>query len=169
MAFSFTYKGGVHKQTLYQKQQFLLFFLVDGKEIPFYRLQEQGLIQKPFWQNDDYTISVTNVCKLFLSQQGFGEPTLFFSFYFRLYAHDEVAPLVTIKPFKPEGNMFHFKARGHFLKKREVLDLLDPEAKSRVFLQRQKMLPLDLLRKIITIDRSVLRQNVRQIRVGKQR
>jgi len=82
---------------------------------------------------------------------------------------DGVAPMITIRPFTQKTN-FYFKAKGHFLKKKEVLDLLDKESVSWSFMRKQEMLPLQTLRKMITIDRSEIRKNIRHVRLyGKKK
>jgi hypothetical protein len=80
---------------------------------------------------------------------------------------------VTIHPFpSASGDSdrvgYFFRARGGFLTKNEALEILSPESPSIGYLKNQRMLPVETLKKMITIDRNILREGVRVVRIGKQ-
>jgi hypothetical protein len=166
MAFEIEYTGGVAKPTYHSQVKFLLFVVVGGYEQSFYRMLQDGLAQKPEAGKDRYLMS-HNIVKIFTQQQGFATPHRFHSFYF--IVQEKAAPLVTVTPFPGAAQAcpFYFKARGRFLSKAQALELLSEDQTSRAFLQKQVMLPLDTLRQMVTIDRSVMREGVRHVRIGR--
>uniref|UniRef100_A0A6M3M976 Uncharacterized protein n=1 Tax=viral metagenome TaxID=1070528 RepID=A0A6M3M976_9ZZZZ len=163
MAYQFQYVGGVSKPTMHTSEKFLLFFVLDGREIPFYQLKENGLITQLFWKNPDYTVA-NNVAKLFVGQKGFGIPSLWYSFYIRLV--DGAGPMVTIRPFSGTKSGFFFKARCHFMRQKEILQLLDGKAVSREFVLKQKLMPVEMLKRMVTVDKSFMKEGVRAIKIG---
>jgi hypothetical protein len=166
MAYEFQFSGGVQKPNFHQSAKYLLFFVVGGQEVPFYQMQREGLILQPQSMEKKYTTS-HNIVKLFVGCSGFDLPNRYYSFYIKLL--EGGAPIVTIRHFPgvTQQTDFHFQARGKFLTKKQALEVLAADCDSRQFLVRQSMLPLDTLRAMVTIDRSVLREGVRHVRIGK--
>jgi hypothetical protein len=182
MRFGFKYRGGVDNPTDQSNEKFLLFCIVGGREIPFYEMKSNALIQstiqEPFalhmeesdnlpgstwWRTD------SQFCKVFVSQQGFGIERRFFSFYFKFHPDDGTPkPIVTIRPFSLKESGFFFKGCISFLKKSEVRKILDPTSVSLKYLGSQIMLPLPTLHKMVEIDRSGLRKGIRKINIGRK-
>ncbi len=166
MAFMFDFKGGVVKPTPHTVEKFLLFFVVNGREVPLYQMQQDNLVLKPFSEHPERFTSGNNVLKLFMYMGGFGVAKRYYSFYIRLFDDTAAVPSVTIRSLSlsPTDELF-FKGKASFLKKSEVLNILDKKAQSRAFIQNQTLPPLDLLHKLITVDKSELKKGVRHIRV----
>lgn len=188
MSYDFTYKGGVLKKSRHLNEKFLLFFIVGGKEIPIYQMKENNLV----WAKGAYPArlspsgvsfpqstfvptgtmeagnyaTASNVVKVFLSHSGFGQQSKYYSFYLKLLSG--AGNVVTIVPFSGANSGFSFKATAKFLKKKEVMEVLSEESQSWSFLQRQKMLPIDILRSVVEIDKSHVRKGIRHIKVGKK-
>ena len=157
--------GGVAKPNFHMQVKFLLFFVVGGEEVPLYQMRQNGLVVKPLEREALFTTS-HNVVKIFTGQQGFNLPHRFFSFYFCVL--QKGFPEVMVRPFPGAAEMtnFYFKARGRFLSKKDATALLAEGGDSRKFLERQVLLPTDTLRKMVTVDRSVIREGVRHVRIG---
>ena len=184
MPYEFEFRGGIQKLSIHASVKFMLFFIVGGQEIPFYQMKRDGLVMQPTAREEYRYLTHHQVAKIFVGTNGYQSPVRFHSFYFKLM---EVGPMVTILPFpevmkfkNPSAGFnpsdktsfnpmchFSFKGKGTFLTKKQVLDLLDPEVPSRTFLKRQEMLPIDTLRAMVTIDRSVMRKGLRHVRIGK--
>ena len=163
MAFEFEFKGGVVKPTAHQIEKFLLFFVIGGEEIPFYQLMKDSLIVQMTEATPKYSTG-NGICKLFISEQGFGIAKRYTSFYMRLLSG--ARPDVIVHPFSLERSSLYFKAKVSFLKKSQVLKILGEENPSRRFVENQRTLPIDTLQKMIKINRSELRKGVRHVRVG---
>lgn len=176
--FQFEFCGGVKQPTVQSNIKFLLFVLVDGKEIPFYEIQQNGLAIQVTSEKDYLYRMNLNVVKLFTYASEFGRGRRFHSFYMRLIPEDMAAPAVCIRPFSihertreqklgiPDARPFFFKGKVSFLKKGESLKLLDKESSSWQFLKKQTPLPLDVIREVCEVDRSGMRDNVRFVRPG---
>ena len=167
----FEFKGGATRTGPHQQEKFMLFFLIAGGEVPFYHMKKEGLVSQDWSvvqdgrivQDERVVHSFTtnaDVVKIFVSKQGFGEPTLFFSFFLKI--EETGYPIVSIKPFTDKTD-FYFRCKGHFLNKKETLKLLSKKSASWTFARKQEMLPTSTLRKMITIDKSELRKNVRHV------
>jgi hypothetical protein len=159
---SFEYQGGVSRTGPHSQEKFLLFFIVGGKEAPFYVMHRNGLVVQKKAGLPGFNVKGAEAAKIFVSSQGFGEPTLYFSFYFKF--EQEGFPTIEVRPFTKKTN-YYFKARGRFMKKKETLNLLNEDEVSRKFLERQEMLPVETLRRMISIDHSSVRKNIRHILV----
>jgi len=164
VAHIFTYRGGVVKPTTHTVEKFLLFFLVDGREIPVHQLLRDGLVMCLSDKSLEFTTGLT-VAKLFVGQQGFGVQKKYHSFYFRFV--DEQVEVVTIRPFMTKLALF-FTARIRFLNRAQVLGLLSEDSQSRMFVEKQGPLPLDTLRAMITVER-VGEKGVRHVRIRKDK
>ena len=165
LAYTFRYKGGVVKPGDHEVEKFLLFFVMEGQEIPFYQMQKESLLVRvkdtdPEWQ------TANNVMKLFVGQQGFNVPRRFYSFFLRL---EENAPLVTVKPFSLDRTGMFFQAQAKFLSNKDAIELIDEDSQSRKFVAKQGLLPLNVLRSMVTVDRTILRKGVRAMRIGQQK
>lgn len=170
MAHEFEYNGGVCKPTGHTTEKFMLFFVVDGREMPMYQLQRDSLVQRVSSVGNQYLTGMV-VGKLFCGYQGYNIPRRFHSFYFRFV--DGPGELVTIRPFSvadhgPKSSEFYFKAKIKFLMSQQVLGLLQPDADSRIFVERQSALPLDILHKMIQVERTAPK-DLRYVRIGKRK
>lgn len=161
MAYVFEYHGGVVKPTTHTVEKFLLFFVVDGREIPIHQLIRDGLVMKLSEKGNDYTTGLT-VAKLFVGQQGFGIPKKYHSFYFRFV--EDKDEMVTVRPFGGQKLGLAFRAKIRFLNRAQTLGLLGKDCESRPFVERQAPLPLDTLRAMITVER-VEDKDVRHVRI----
>jgi hypothetical protein len=176
----FEFNGGVWKPSQDHEAKFLCFMIVGGEEIPLHVLKRNGLVLSTDLTCSSvraktahpiglaYETEVSNVVKIFVqdSTNGFRR---WYSFYFRIKGKS--APLVTINPFPVPQNVggesgFYFRARGGFLTKNEAVQILDPESPSLGYLKRQRILPIPLLKQMISIDRTVQREGVRVVRLG---
>jgi hypothetical protein len=149
--------------------------VVGGEEVPLFQMKRNGLLDLVVRPDEAggmctfYTTSVSNIAKIFV-QDRTGDHRRWFSFYFKIKGKN--AALVTIRPFpNMHGDHefdtgFFFRARGNFLTKNEALEILSPESPSVGYLKNQRLLPVPLLQKMVTIDRNVLREGVRVIRIG---
>jgi hypothetical protein len=165
MAFEFEFIGGVAKPSFHDNVKHLLFVIVGGYEVPFYQLRQDGLVMQVAEGEHRFRMN-HNIVKVFTGCQGFQQAKRYFSFYFAL--QEGAVPEVTILPFPGTGATdFKFKARGRFLTKNQALKVLAEDADSRPFLKRQVMLPLDTLRRMVIVDRTVMRAGMRHVRIGK--
>lgn len=175
MTAKFEFNGGLLKPGPEREVKFLCFLLCGQEEVPLFQMKRNGLIDvvvEPVQENGPvatlYTTRVTNVVKVFV-QDRFQEHRRWYSFWFEV--KDKRSPLVTIRPFPPIGgdadmSGYFFRARGHFLTKNEALALLPPESTSAGYLKTQRILPVETLKKMVSIDRTILREGVRFIRIG---
>lgn len=181
MAFSFEYVGGVKKPTEHTNEKFLLFFINNGKEVPLYQMQRMSLVEairSGTYMDSEYNKPISRMVvmshfvtsspyvKLFISQQGFGIQRRYHSFYLRLL--DGPAPIVTIYPYSEAKFGMVLRAKMRFMETDEVLEMLDPQSESIRFLERQDTLPLDLLRRMVLVDKSELRKGMRAVRIQKR-
>ena len=164
MIYSFEFSGGTRKPDSHSLEKFLLFFLVGEKEIPFYQLVKDGLVYRAEDANPHKFITGQKIAKLFVAEQGFGRQKRYHSFYCEL--QETACQEVTIRSFLPGSSPFFFKGGFRFMKKQEVLAMLPAGMESRSFIARQETLPLDLLRKMISVDHTEERKNVRFVMVG---
>lgn len=162
----FQFAGGVRKPDTHAVEKFMLFFVIDGKEIPHFQLIRDGIIVRKTERGDDFFTGL-KVGKLFLHQGGFNMRRRFHSFYF-YFLDEPTADLITIKPFSVDESGYYFKGPIRFLKKAEIDKILDEDSLSRKYLARQEPLPVDLLRSIITVESPHIK-NVRYVRIGKKR
>jgi len=165
LAHEFIYKGGVVKPTTHTVEKFLLFFVIDGKEVPLHQLRRDGLVQQAQEGGDRFLTGLT-VGKIFLAQQGFGIARRYHSFYFRFV--DGPSEMVTIRGYGGDKVGLVMKAKVRFLNRSQVLDLLHPENESRPFVERQAAMPLDVLRQLVTVERVKI-EDVRHVRIGRKR
>jgi len=73
--------------------------------------------------------------------------------------------MVTMLPFSIDRTGLFFRGKIRFLEKAEALEKLNRDALSRKFLEKQELLPVDLLRRMVKIDRSELKKGVRAVRI----
>lgn len=176
----FKYVGGSRKPTDHTMEKFMLFFVVGGKEMSFHELKKLGYVSHPLGTDNkgpspfanvdgliSYAASYTTVykyIKLFILEQGFGIRKRYVSFYFEL---SPAGNKIKIVPFTGEASPFSFEAVGRFLPKEEVKKIVTNE-NSLFFYDRQPKWPREVLRKLITVDRTYLQKNMRKIIVLKQ-
>jgi hypothetical protein len=153
--------------------------VVGGEEVSLHQMKKNGLVDMRAVDDGDgharmeFATSVSNIAKIFV-QDTAKDLKRWYSFYFRIKT--KTSPLVTIRPFPPasylkEGDTgvltgFFFRARGGFLTQNEALEILSAESPSRGYLKNQRLLPIETLKKMVTIDRNVLREGVRVVRIG---
>lgn len=191
MAYQFQYTGGVFKPNPQADEKFLLFFIVGGQEVSLHDALADNLVQKIGGRIDNapqtygvgsrhtsrYSAPIPDRVrspqtfqtkipygKVFCSLQTYGKSRRYQSFYFEF--QEGVVPLVKVVNFPGHTSAYSFQSGVRFLKKSEVSRLLDKESNSYKFVQRQTMLPVDTLKRMITVDKSILREGVRVIRVG---
>lgn len=176
MVNSFFYQGGAVKPTEHTLEKFLLFFLVNNMEVPLSIMLREGLVHRSDEHHQRYTTSF-DIGKVFMGFQGFGLSKFYHSFYFQLR---DVGPRVQIHPYTTASQLasqaikraggrtsiFMFSAVASFLRKEEVLPLLFDNV-SRGFLERQNPLASDLLNRLLTVDRTEEKRDVRKIRIGR--
>jgi hypothetical protein len=104
-------------------------------------------------------------CKLFIQQSGFGVPSRYHSFYLQLM--ESPYPTVTILPFSIESTGFFFKGKLRFMGKQEVLNLLNDDVPSKKFLRAQGALPIELLKRMVRVDKGDMRKGIRHVRMSK--
>lgn len=170
MSYHFKFKGGVNKPTTQSTEKFFIFFVIGGEEIPLHTMLREGLVWRKqddmgFDVQDQY-VTGANVAKIFTSAIAFGEPKRFHSFYIR-FVDDN--PPVTIIGFGERSKSHCFEGHISFLKNSEIMAILGEDNPSRRFVSMQKTLPVDTLRRLITVDRSALKKGVRHIRIGARR
>lgn len=166
--FHFQFQGGVIKPSEHSLEKFLLFFLVGGKtEVPLYQLLRDGLVQRVRDGGDEFVTSY-DVAKLFVLRKGFGIAPKHYSFYMRLKERN--GAVVQVLPFSGTagGHGFYFKACCNFLTRTEVLDILPEDIESRIFVERQETLSLDLLEKMVSVDKSEMKKGIRVVRIGQK-
>lgn len=168
MAFEFEFVGGVAKPNFHDSAKFLLFFVIDGQEVPFYQLRRDGLIMKVEELEERYATS-HNIVKIFISSEGYSIPRRFYSFYLEL--KEGPFPIAEVKPFPEVQQLvpYYFKAKATFLTKKQILKVLGEENESRMYVRRQEMLPLDTLRRMCSLDRRTMREGIRHVRIGKKK
>lgn len=166
---------GQEERTLcqnYALEQFLVFAVAGKEELHLGKALSMGLVQKDFRVPMGGKLSSTFLTsvmhfKIFVSLRGNTPRRKFFSFYVRLL-EDPSVPDIKIKPFpfSPVNSGFYFKSKLRFLTKKEVLrDVIDSKGASASFLKSQKMLPAEVLKKMIEKDYSDLRKGVRKLKL----
>lgn len=156
-------------------EKFLIFFIVKGREVPLYALVKSGIIKENgagFYDKEKTSVVVYRYQtpfregKIFMSESGFGVNRNL-SLYFSLLP-EEKSPEVTIRGIGQQqtSNPFMFISHLHFLKPSEALELLDPSEQAVYFIKQQmkRALPVELIKSLITVDRSYLTKGVRKIR-----
>ena len=165
--FQFDFNGGVVKPTEHVNEKFLLFFLVGGKEIPMYQMLNDGLAVRPDWEKMQYQTNF-NICKLFVAQKGFGVANRFFSFYMKLLPAGDPASIISVRPFSLEKTGLYFKSKLLFLKRDEVLKVIDERSESAKWYQKQGMLATRVLQSMVSVDKSEMKRGVRAVRISKK-
>lgn len=174
--YKFQFLGGVQspqpgiQRTRTVETKFMLFFLVGGEEVPHYQMTRSNLLFKDPGKEDGYE-SLHPTVKLFISCRGFDRNgiSLLHSFFFRMERESGSHKSVLIRPFPESDAPFYFRANGGFLSNKEALELLDEKSISRAYLKRQSMLPVETLRKMITVSRAGMKKGLRHIRVPNQK
>lgn len=167
MSFTFQFNGGVYQHGN-GSTKFLLFSVIDGKEVPLHVVKREGLILPQSYDDMTQFTTLLPIMKLFVGQSGFGIAKRFHSFYMQF--QEPPAPTIKVVPFDWDSfRDYHFEGMVRFLKKKEVLELLHEDNTSRIFVKRQDPLPVDTIRKMITVDRTEMKKGIRQIRIGRQK
>ncbi len=157
--FDFEFKGGVKTIQNQQTCKFLLFLLNGNKEISFSQATKSGFVENKIpqsvtgWNPQLYSSKLAIVKLLVHEMCGFGKPKFNQTFFLVLGQKIE-RQIVTIRPKMEAARVagFYFKADATFLKKSEVLQILDPDSLSAKILARQQQPPVSVLREIISIE-----------------
>ena len=157
----FEYSGGVIKPGRHDVSKFMLFFVVNGQEIPLYQLVRDGIVMRKHEGRNVY-ITGLQYAKIFTGHSGFGIRKRYHSFYFRLLEGEQ--NIVTINPFCEAIDTHYFKGPIRFLKNSEVEQLLAEENPSKRFIKYQEPLAVDTLHRMVTVERVKLR-DVRHVRI----
>jgi hypothetical protein len=160
-SYAFRFKGGVVQPQAGASVKFLMFLVNGGKEISFFEAKKVGLVDVPALDSirDFAQHSYTTNCgivKVFMLEQTFGTKRIMQSFYLSLGQKMDRQE-VTIQPIntiaRAHGFMFH--ADATFLKRREVLSIIDEKSVAAKMLCGQESLSADVLRQMITIKKFV--------------
>ncbi len=154
------YKGGMKMIQGEQSCKFLLFFLNGDKEISFSQAAKSGFVENKIpqpvtgWNPNLFTSKLPIVKLLIHELGGFGKPK-FSQTFFLVLGRKLERQVVTIKPRMSAARLagFYFKADASFMKKSEVLQILDPNSISAKIIASQQQPPLSVLKEIISIDR----------------
>lgn len=155
------FKGGVTTTMNGGTIKFLMFLLNGNKEVSLSEGRKYGFIAPQRMDgNDDWTPNHfetgCSVVKVMLQEmEGFGHPKFQQFFYLALGAKMEPQTVV-IKPrsLQARGLGYEFRAEAKFLKKSEILALLDPDSIGYKVVAHQRTPPKQILREIVTIHRS---------------
>lgn len=167
MRYVYKYRGGVWKPSDHSMEKFMLFLLIGNQEVPHYEAIKEGVAARVDAGADEFETSHP-VVKLFVSRKGFGLKDQYHSFWIRL---DGAEPFLRIIPFSGEATVrdggHYFRAKSRILKRDEVLEILPEDSQSRLFFNRQEVLPINLMTLMVQIDRSKIKENVRYVKVAK--
>lgn len=179
MGYTFYLNSGSRKPSDTTLEKFFMFFVIGGKEKSFYEMKKLGMVSPSGPSNqyngititgdfdvfrDTYTTNI-QIVKIFISVQGFGIQKRYVAFYLQLLAPP--AKKIKIIPFHLKGapaSPFYFEAYARIVPKREIEKYIT-DVKTLEFLNRQPVLPKEILRSLISIDKEALRTNVRKIRM----
>lgn len=154
----FLFRGGSYHPSQYTLDKFYLFLLLEGKEIPLYQAVKSCLVKEVSLDNYESNI---DLIKIFIVQRGFNCAPKRKTFFFKLKQNE---PAVKIISFSGEkGGIFN--ADGCLLTKEKGMSLLENPTSIK-YLRAEGSLSIDVLKKLVTIDRSKLRKGLRYIRVG---
>jgi hypothetical protein len=159
-----------------------LFFVVGGQEVSFWQCLKNGLIeQKPFESLPEHERLVhlfpaagivskhysTNIdtAKIFVSISGFGVQRRTHAFYVKFHRSTDIKPMLTFNPITPTKQDFFFSSKCTPLKKSQVLKLLSPSCPSLKYIDRQMTVPVSILERLITVDRSEITKGIRKVRI----
>ena len=157
--FDFEFKGGIKALQGEQTCKFLMFFLNGDREISFSQAIKSGFVENKIPQsvthwNPQLFMSKLPIVKIMIHETGgFGKPKLSQTFFLALGQKLE-RQVVTIKPKMTEARRagFYFKADASFMKKSEILQILDPNSISAKIISMQQQPPVSVLKQIISID-----------------
>ena len=176
MSYEFTFNGGIQPVER-GKVSFLLFFVVNGEEVPLHTMVREGMVLPPIASPFGPSLVTSksmyhtscSLLKLFIMETGFGVQKRYHSFYMQL--QNAVVPNVTVHPFGEAYTVerFFFEGKVRFLKKGEAMENLAEGSSSRLFLKKQQPVPIRLLQRMIHVDRSEIRKGIRQIRIGQRK
>jgi hypothetical protein len=157
--YTFAFKGGVANPRPDTTIKFLLFLVNGGKEISFFEAKKVRLLvdagidfNRPL-SSYEYTTNC-GLVKVFLYERITGQKPLLQSFYLALGVKGPRKE-VTIRPLNivAKGCGYFFTADARFLKQSEASAILDENSLSAKMLYTQERLPVETLRKFITIKR----------------
>lgn len=164
--YEFEFKGGVSNLSNGGKCKFLLFLLNGSKEVSLSQAVKYGIVEHPptesivNWTPDRYVSKLPVIKILLLEDGGFGKEKLNQSLWLVLGKKLE-KQIVTIKPRLPQVPNYRFNAEASFMKKSEVLALVDKDSLSAKVIISQQTPPVSVLKQIISIERIGLPQSVK--------
>lgn len=163
----FEFKGGIQTRQGGGTCKFLLFLLNGQKEVSLHeaikfnfakRKEADSIVN---WSPDIYQTDLPIAKLVMFEDAGFGKEKLSQSFWLALGKKLE-RQIVTIKPRLPQAVSagYHFVGEASFMKKSEVLALLDEESVSAKVLMCQRTPAVSVLKQIINIERIGLPKTV---------
>jgi len=176
MPYKFSFHGGCWTQDIHQSEKFLLFFIAGGKEVSFFELLRAKIIKHTKLDDDEKALMTqTNdshlfqspypYVKIFAFHGGFGIAKQFHSFYFKIAEEGSHGDYINIRPFTIAKTGYFFNASGYFVMPAKIKTILDPECDSLQYIDRQSLLPLNILRKMVGVKKNTPRhEDVRQVR-----
>lgn len=156
----FEFKGGVHASPASGTCKFLLFLLNGAKEISLSQAVKLGFAEHKAadsivnWTPNAYCTEIPVAKVLLYEDGGFGKQKFSQQFWLAMGKKLE-KQVVTIKP-RLEAALaagFYFRAEAAFLKKSEVLALVDPDSISAKVMRVQQLPAASVLRQIVQIER----------------
>lgn len=166
MEFQFRAKFGIDKPHIQVTEKFLIFFVVGGKEISMWDMIKNNLVVREYDSHvvDLYSTSHQFV-KVFVGEHGQDLPSRHFSFYLKLTTEGQT---VRIVPYM-KGLKMYFEAKANFLRKSKTLELLEKGSTSWKFCKTQTIPPKNVLRSLVSINKSSKREGVRVVQLGRSR
>lgn len=156
----FDFKGGVLSSSGIGTCKFLVFLLNGTKEVSLREATKLGFAQHQAadsivnWTPTAYTTSLPIVKVLLYEDGGFGKEKLSQQFWLALGKRLE-KQVVSIKPRNTQARAsdFHFRAEATFLKKSEVLAIIDQNSIAAKVIRAQQLPSVSTLREIVNIER----------------
>ncbi len=156
----FTFKDGVLPASSGGSCKFLLFLLNGTREVSLREAVKLGFAEHKAadsivdWTPTAYSTSIPIAKVLLYEDGGFGKERFSQQFWLAMGKRLE-KQVVTIKPRMPQAlaSGFVFSAEATFMKKSEVLALVDPDSISAKVVNSQQLPAVSVLRSIINIER----------------
>lgn len=169
MGYTFLYNGGVDSiPGGIRDFKFLVFPVFAGREYAFKEAMNIGLLkQRDYDQETKATRYFTDAqfIKVFSLEQEEKQPRYINSYYLRLGVHGD-PQTVTIQPFCEKKRKQNWKvvAEARFMSQKEVLEVLTPGQMAHEMAKRMQMPPLDILKRMCSIQRPRHIEEAREVR-----
>ena len=189
MSFILDFKGGVARSARGVNEKFMLFAIIGNSELHFHQVVQNGMVQTytgspeelekrgfPLLKTSDtkYAFYNTDIkyWKLLLTFSQHGKARRSHILVFELLSDVVARPYITINPLsksilEDEGVYDSYKVGGKisFVPRDSWGEILNEY--SYDIAMRMSPLPIPIIKKIISVDKSALTKNVRQIRFRK--